>query len=386
MSIATKSSGMRSVIVAFYNVYPPVSGAATVSFNTAKFLTGQRFLFHLDRLPSEYELEKGFRLMAFACRQENHLAKVLDLFQAMPRMAHAISRLKPDVLILEGASWAVYYWLFFRLLKLLGVKTRVVYHAHNVEYLLRSQRNNRLVAWLTRGAERALLRCCFLSTAVSDVDAGHFEHLYKVRPTILPNGVDLDKFKRVTPSEIRAARAKYSLSRQTVLFMGLAAFPPNQEAIRFLVQDVFPRVVQDRPKAKLVIIGGEVDMRMDWLINPGSIPFDEVPAFIKACDLCVAPIFSGSGTRLKILEYMAACKPVLATAKGAEGLQVKNGESILLAENSGDFSRNIIGLLRDSRLRSTIANKGFQSVKTRYSWANIIRAFIRLPAFDNVEH
>jgi glycosyltransferase involved in cell wall biosynthesis len=375
MSSATKSSGIRSVIAAFYNVYPPTSGAAAVSFNTAMFLAGQRFLFHLDRHPSESELEKGFRVMAFPCRTDTHLTKVLDLLQAMPRMAHAIRRFKPDVLILEGASWAVYYWLFFRLLKFLGVKTRVVYHAHNVEYLLRRQRNNGLVAWMTHGAERALLRRCFLSTAVSNVDAGHFEQLYKVRPIILPNGVDLDKFDRVTPSEIRAVRAKYGLPRQAVLFMGLTAFPPNQEAIRFLVQDVFPRVVQDRPKAKLAIIGGEVDMRRKWLINPGSIPYDEVPAFIKACDLCVAPIFSGSGTRLKILEYMAARKPVVATAKGAEGLNVEDGKNILLAEDAVAFSNKLMILLQDTQLRTRLGEKGFLVVKAFYSWPSILQQF-----------
>jgi len=375
MSSTTKSSGMRSVIVAFYNVYPPTSGAAAVSFSTAKFMTGKRFLFHLDLLPSESELENEFWLAAFPCRTEHHLIKILDLLQAMPRMARAIRRLKPDVLILEGASWAVYYWLFFHLLKFLRVKTPVVYHAHNVEYLLRLQRNSRPVAWLTRGAECALLRRCFLSTAVSDADAGHFERLYKIRPSILPNGVDLDKFNRVTTSEIRAVRAKYGLPRQTVLFMGLTAFPPNQEAIRFLVQDVFPRVVQDRPKAKLAIIGGEVDMRRDWLINPGSIPFDEVPAFIKACDLCVAPIFSGSGTRLKILEYMAARKPVVATAKGAEGLKVEDGKSILLAEGAVAFSKKLLILLQDTQLRTRLGKKGFLAAKAFYSWPSILQQF-----------
>jgi glycosyltransferase involved in cell wall biosynthesis len=372
MSNTTKSSGMRSVIVAFYNVFPPTSGAAAVSFNTAKYMTGERFLFHLDRLPSEFELEKGFRVMAFPCRTENHLTKVFDLLQAMPRMAHTISRLKPDVIILEGASWAVYYWLLFRLLNILRIKTRVVYHAHNVEYLLRLQRNSRPVAWLTRYAERALLRRCFLSTAVSVVDAGHFERLYKSRPSILPNGVDLDKFNRVTPSEIRAIRAKYDLPRQTVLFMGLTAFPPNQEAIRFLAQDVFHRVVQNRPKAKLAIIGGEVDMRRDWLINPGSIPYDEVPAFIKACDLCVAPIFSGSGTRLKILEYMAARKPVVATAKGAEGLNVEDGKNILLAEGAVAFSNKLMTLLQDTQLRTRLGEEGFLVAKAFYSWPSIL--------------
>lgn len=368
---------MSSIIVAFYNVYPPISGAASVSYNTAKFMTGKRMLFHIDRIPSEYDLEKGFRLMAFPCRTETHLDKVLDLFRAMPRMARAIRRLEPDVLVLEGASWAVYYWLFFRLLRFLGVKTRVVYHAHNVEYLLRSQRNNSLVAWLTRCAERALLRHCHLCTAVSDEDALLFKRLYRVRPSILPNGVDSDKFDRVAPSEVRAVRSKYGLVGHTVLFMGLTAFPPNQEAIRFLVQDVLPRVVRDCPKAKLVIIGGDVDIRRDWLINPGIIPFDEVPAFIKACDLCVAPIFSGSGTRLKILEYMAAGKPVVATPKGAEGIHCHDGYDILLAQDAEQFADRICHILSHSRSFQKIAAQGRRTVAKDYSWRRILAAFQR---------
>ncbi len=368
---------MSSIVIAFYNVFPPISGAASVSYNTAKFMTGKKMLLHIDRIPSEYDLEKGFHVTAFPCRTETHLTKVLDLFRAMPRMARAIRRLDPDVVVLEGASWAVYYWLFFRLLEFLNVKTRVVYHAHNVEYLLRSQRNNSFVAWLTRRAEGALLRRCHLCTSVSDEDALHFERLYRVSPLILPNGVDPDKFDRVTPSEVQAVKSKYGLVKQTVLFMGLTAFPPNQEAIRFLVQDIFPRVIQNRPKAKLVIIGGDVDIRRNWLINPGSIPFDEVPAFIKACDLCVAPIFSGSGTRLKILEYMAAGKPVVATPKGAEGIHCRDGYDILLAQDAEQFADRICHVLSHSRSFQKIAAQGRRTVAKDYSWRRILASFQR---------
>jgi glycosyltransferase involved in cell wall biosynthesis len=370
-----RSHRMFSIIVAFYNVYPPVSGAASVSYNTAKFMRGTRLLFHIDNDPTEQNFGKGFRAKAFACRSGSHFTKILGLLRLMPQMAKVIRRLTPDIIILEGASWAVYYWLFLRLLKLFKVESQIAYHAHNVEYLLRKQRNNRFIALLTRWAEGAVFRSCPICTAVSFKDAPHIEQLYGVKPVLLPNGIDPGTFDRVTNSEIRTTKRKYRLGKQTVLFMGLTTFPPNKEAIRFLIQDVFPRLVRDNPHAKLAIIGGAVETRRPWLINPGIIPYEEVPAFIKACDACVAPVFSGSGTRLKILEYMAAGRPVVATPKGAEGLDCRDGHDFLLAEDAEGFAERIEAILSRPRFFQRMAEHGRRTVAQEYSWKKILATF-----------
>jgi glycosyltransferase involved in cell wall biosynthesis len=156
--------------------------------------------------------------------------------------------------------------------------------------------------------------------------------------------------------------------------MGLTSNPPNREAIDFLLE-VFPRVNLRHPEVYLVIIGGPVRRRAPWLITPGNIPYEEVPVFLKAASVAVAPIFSGSGTRLKILEYMAAGLPVVATAKGAEGLNIQNGENIVLAENVASFAEQLAFLLVERIAAERIGRAGQQLVRRYYDWSEIAPRF-----------
>jgi glycosyltransferase involved in cell wall biosynthesis len=368
---------MKAVILAFYNVYPPESGAASVSYNIAKFLSGERYLFELDRSSFERALDRDFWLVAFAYHSDKPLRKIRDLLRQIPIMLDKIRSIQPDVLIIEGASWTLYYLFFLRRLKASGTKTKVVYHAHNVEYLLRKQKNSRLVVCLTRWAEKRLLKKCDLAFAVSSVDADQFQKLYQVTPQILPNGVNTEMFEQVSDKEIQDVRQRYALDGKIVLFMGLTSFKPNEEAIRFLIEEVFPGVVEKVPEARLAIIGGKVNFEREWLINPGNIPFTDVPAFIKACDVCAAPIFSGSGTRLKILEYLAAKKPVVSTGKGAEGLALEEGRDIVIADDAPEFIEKTARLLMNSDLSRKVAEEGWRAVRETYSWKKILGDFER---------
>ncbi len=369
---------MRTVIVALYEAVPPSSGAAAVTYHLVKSLGGERCLVQLSPGTSAPRTVGDARVISVRGPAGSGLVRALGVFSRLDEVASEAVGQSPDVLILEGASWAPY---FVSLLARIGrrrVNPFVVYHAHNVEYLLRKGSRGRLQAAMARRAEGRLLRRADLSTAVSEVDRGHFERIYGVRPALLPNGVDAAAFEAASAEDERTVRRTYGLDGPVVLFMGLAAFPPNAEAIAFLVNDVFPAVVRDRPGAKLVVLGGRVDYREPWLVAPGVVPFETIPAFLKASDVCVAPVFSGSGTRLKILEYLAAGKPVVATAKGAEGLAVKDGHDILLAEGGKETAARILELIRDESAARDLGRRGRELVRTKYDWRVIV------PDFENL--
>jgi glycosyltransferase involved in cell wall biosynthesis len=92
----------------------------------------------------------------------------------------------------------------------------------------------------------------------------------------------------------------------------------------------------------------------------------------------VAPIRQGGGTRLKILEAMALGTPVVATAKGAEGLDVVDGEHLLLADDPERFAAAVLRLLADQALAARLAANARQSVQQRYEWEAIGRRFVAL--------
>ena len=133
-------------------------------------------------------------------------------------------------------------------------------------------------------------------------------------------------------------------------------------------------VVERVGDAKLVIIGEKIPYSRPWIINPGSIPHEDVPLFINACKAGLAPIFSGSGTRLKILEYLAAGLPVVATEKGAEGLDSNVQADIFIRNSAGEFTDQIANILEAGN-DNELAARGRAAVRSKYAWRKIMDDF-----------
>jgi glycosyltransferase involved in cell wall biosynthesis len=367
---------VKVVFVCFYEAYPPGSGAASVTYNSAKFAEGDRVLVQCAGEDQEpYTTEDGVQIITVAAATESRLGKMAGMNRCVRRLIDRVEELSPDVVVLEGAGWALYLWMLLREVRRRLPRTRIAYHSHNVEYVLRRQKHGRAIAVITRWAERRICREADLLFAVSSVDSAQLEGLYGVQPQLLPNGVDVDRFERACDDGSIAN--SYGIGDRACLFMGLYNYGPNRSAVDFLVGSVMPRIHQECPTAQLAILGGRVPYERTWLVNPGSIPYEQLPAFVCACKVGLAPIFSGSGTRVKILEYMAAGKPVVSTAKGAEGLEVQNGVNILLGEEESTFAAEVVRLLKDERLAGGIGAQGRETVRSRYSWSIVMETFNR---------
>jgi glycosyltransferase involved in cell wall biosynthesis len=90
------------------------------------------------------------------------------------------------------------------------------------------------------------------------------------------------------------------------------------------------------------------------------------------------PIFSGGGTRFKILESLALGTPVISTSKGAEGLDLVHGHDILIANTPNEFLHHIIQVLDHRDLRDSLSNNGRNAVIQKYDWKNIVEEFEQL--------
>jgi glycosyltransferase involved in cell wall biosynthesis len=106
-------------------------------------------------------------------------------------------------------------------------------------------------------------------------------------------------------------------------------------------------------------------IRHPLLRYPGQVPY--VAPWLRVADICLAPVFSGSGTRLEVLEYLAAGKPVVATAKAVEGLTVENGRELALSEKP-DFADAVCRLAQDVLGSKNMAERGRRLVEASYSW------------------
>lgn len=369
---------MKTVFVAFYEAYPPDSGAAVVSYSVARFMPGECLLIQIASHRNRKKLDSGLTVESLAIPADSPFEKAMYTPARVRAITRAVSRFGGESVVLEGASWAMYHLLLLYSLRRHLPDIKIFYHSHNVEYDLRRSKNGWFIASLTKWAEGRLLRGVDRIFAVSPVDARRFRELYQVNSELLPNGVDVQRFIAIRDADVLEMRKRFEIGPHTILFMGLYAYGPNTEAVEFLIHDVMPRLLKIDPDAQLVVTGGEVPYQYSWLKNPGMLPFDDLPALIRACSISTAPIFSGSGTRLKIVECMAAGIPVVSTPKGAEGLVVVDGQSILLAIDGEGFATAICRLWENSDLYHSLTATALKIVSSRYDWPVCLENLINL--------
>jgi polysaccharide biosynthesis protein PslH len=252
----------------------------------------------------------------------------------------------------------------------------IVGDTHNVEFdvLTRTAASGesfvrrQYARWQAGPTFRAEGRCARkvdLLLANSERDRQMFhQELVVQQVEVIPNGVDITEF----------LPARTSAEPGTVLFTGLMSYYPNQQAIRWFLDAVFPLLLKKVPKAKLIVAGARPPA---WLIArsssvvevTGAVP-DMRPYFERA-GVVIAPLIIGGGTRVKILEAQAMARPVVSTSLGAEGLDVRDGYSILIADDAGYFAVQVARLLTDDDLASKIGSNGRRHVVSDYDWNQI---------------
>lgn len=179
---------------------------------------------------------------------------------------------------------------------------------------------------------------------------------------VVPNGLDLELYEGDWgPAE-----------PDTLIFAGALTYRANLDAMAFFLRDIWPLVRQKRPAIKLRITGKTEGVSLDRLpldeqvILTGYL--DDVRPAVARSQVCVVPLLTGGGTRLKVLEAMALGTPVVATSKGAEGLDVTPGQDILMADEPTVFADALLHLLDTPSLRVKLAANGRRLVQERYSW------------------
>ena len=361
----------KSAFCCFYEAYPPASGAASVSYNLAKCWRGDSLLLQLGSSDQRFVTDDGVQVATLVGASESRLERLIRLSELISRIVAEIVSAGSSIIVLEGASWVLYHWLLALRIRHVRPQATIVYHSHNVEFLLRSQRHGRAVAMLTRWAEAQLIEHADIATAVSEVDQGHFADLYGIKPMLLPNGVDVERFANPDPDTVDRLKKLYRLDQHTLLFAGFYAYHPNREAIDFLVRSVMPKLREQYPSATLALTGGGAPYDKPWIKNVGSIAYDDFASFVAACGIAVAPIFSGSGTRLKILEALAAGIPVVATEKAAEGLSLIHGEDILFASDRDEFISCLAAVFEHPGLKTSLRAQARATIE-KCSWPHII--------------
>ena len=189
---------------------------------------------------------------------------------------------------------------------------------------------------------------------------------------VVPNGVDCDHNRPglAQPQPIR------------LVYNGSLTYSANYDAMRWFLAEVYPRIKAQVPGVSLTITGSTRGVDLAGLALDDTVRLtgfvDDVRIPVAEAGVCVVPIRQGGGTRLKILEAMALGTPVVATSKGAEGLDAVDGEHLLLADDPEAFARRTVELLGNPALRHDLAANARRLVEDRYDWAAIGQRFVDL--------
>lgn len=210
-------------------------------------------------------------------------------------------------------------------------------------------------------------RYCWPSTycivVVSEEDRIRCERRHPGRRVlVVPNGVDC---RTILP------KPDHATTSPVLLFTGDMGVERNIDAALLLASEVFPAIRREFPQAELRLVGRNPDQRVRRLAGSGILVTGAVPDIrphLRAATIYVAPHFTGSGARTKLLEAMAGGLPIITTSIGIEGMKVQPGRDLLIADQPADMVESIQTLLASQADRERFARAARHMAEVWYDW------------------
>jgi len=255
-------------------------------------------------------------------------------------------------------------------------KAKIVLRAHNVEHLIwkrtfLTSRNPIKKLYLKHlfttleDYEKTILNQFDGILPITEKDAGFFKR-YCLKPVkTIPFGVNLENYSLQNKPQ-----------QENALFhIGAMNWIPNEEGIRWFLKKVWPEVHVQFPELKLYLAGRVMprwllDLKKKNVIILGEIP--DARDFILSKSISIAPLFSGSGIRIKIIESMSLAKAVISTTTGAEGIEYTEGENILLADTAANFTKAIARLYSHPEEAAQLGNNARKLIEEKHNNRKII--------------
>lgn len=273
------------------------------------------------------------------------------------------ARVRPEVVIAFELSSAPYAALVPGALRILDdLEMASLYDA-----FAGSTGRHRLRRWLTWAKHRAyvqqVLRAFHGYSVVSTREAVLARALAPagLPAEVVPNGADVD-----------GLWADVAADEDTLIYPGALSYQANFDAMAYFLEAIFPSIRSARPAARLRITGHASPTqvaalpRCEGVELTGFVP--DIKGLVARSWAEVVPLRKGSGTRLKILEALALGTPVVSTTKGVEGLALRPGEELLVADTPAEFAAATLLLLSQPGLRAHLAAAGRRAVRQHYDW------------------
>jgi sugar transferase (PEP-CTERM/EpsH1 system associated) len=235
-----------------------------------------------------------------------------------------------------------------------------------------ARRSRMPLSWLFAREARELARWeekCARASSSTIVATRQEAALFRAKDVppldVIGNGVEIPSVRVAElPEEIRSLQPY-------VLFVGTMDYLPNVDAVEYFAKDVLPRVRERHPELKFVVAGRDPSRRVRKLaVIPGVIITGTVPdveIYLSGSRVVVAPFRIARGIQNKVLEALAAGRPVISTSGPAAAIGARHGETLLVADTSHEFASALLALLDDPELYARLSD-GVGFVRKNFSW------------------
>jgi glycosyltransferase involved in cell wall biosynthesis len=279
----------------------------------------------------------------------------------------------------------------------------ILYDAHNAEALLQARagaadegsvrrlpaviysrlQSSRLTAyesWVCRSVDQV--------TAVSEADSRALTDLAGLPPgsiPVIPNSIDVTSYHPGAEEVLERAVVENRRYQYDIVFSGKMDYRPNVDAALWFADEIWPLLKQKRPEATWAIVGQKPHPRLAKLTGmpdvtlTGWVP--DVKPFLFGAKIFIMPFRVGSGTRLKLIEALAAGRAVVSTPVGVEGFPVVDGRDLLLGETEREFAEHIVDLLDNPQTRTALGSAGLRFAQS-YDWRLVVPQFQAV--YDNL--
>ena len=219
--------------------------------------------------------------------------------------------------------------------------------------------------------EKAMCRQFDGIIAVSENDKEFMRKRFNVDNVYdIPTGVDTNFYQ---PQGAKT-------HKKQLVFTGSMDWLPNEDAMIYFIQEIFPLIKAQESETQLVIVGRRPTPRLQKLtdgrkdiIATGWV--EDTRPYIEESSVFIVPIRIGGGTRMKIYEALSMGKGMVSTTIGAEGLPLTHEKHLLIADEKEEFARNVLRLLRDKELSNTLGKNARAYVYSNFRWEHVAKVF-----------
>lgn len=200
----------------------------------------------------------------------------------------------------------------------------------------------------------------------SEDDATRFRLPDDATVEVIPNGTDFESIHEGGDPDAARDRLGLDDAGTVCLFVGAFDYDPNKVAAEAIVDELAPAL----PDVEFLLVGRNPPAAdRENVTAPGFV--DDLPGVLSLADIAICPLTLGSGTKLKMLDYLAAGLPIVTTEVGAQGLPLEDGETVLIRDSWDGFVDAIEELRASESLRSSLESNG-RDLGRQYSWESLL--------------